>query len=203
MTDDATAALAAALYHPLDHNDHEHCLPWAACPDDEQGDVIEDAQSIIAALAAAGWRIVDTQAICIHDRRADEMCSNCGPDRRIWRDWRITSAQSSFYAPDGPEPDDNPVGLPRCHKCGDVTYQPESFTARRAARRCAGCHRVTGNCNCAADDPASAALDAALARERRLRRWIVDDAWQYRAVDAAEAEAEIDAALAETPEAGT
>jgi len=51
--------------------------------------------------------------------------------------------------PDALEPDDNPTGLPSCHKCGDVTFRPDSYDGRRQARRCAGCQQTTGNCNCA------------------------------------------------------
>jgi hypothetical protein len=47
------------------------------------------------------------------------------------------------------EPD--PFSGPTC-RCGARTYRPDPdvSTGRRAARRCMGCHRTTGNCNCAA-----------------------------------------------------
>jgi hypothetical protein len=80
--------------------------------------------------------------------------------------YEVVNAVLASPAPDdttgeGTEPDDNPTGLPHCHKCGDVTFRPDQFGPRRPARRCAGCHKVTGNCDCPPAPPFTRALQAA------------------------------------------
>lgn len=50
MTDPRTAAMAEALWHPLDHDDHTHCIAWADAPDDEKAICYEEAAAILAAL---------------------------------------------------------------------------------------------------------------------------------------------------------
>lgn len=50
-----------------------------------------------------------------------------------------------------------------CAKCGRDAYRPDEWMLRRQARRCYGCHLVTGRCKC---DPLSS--DVARDLQRRL-----------------------------------